>query len=57
MASDTTIAVQAAPPGPLLGFWRAFRENRGAVIRANAIVPREETGKAAQDSRKLAEEA
>ena len=32
-------------------------ENRGAVIRANAIVPREETGKAAQDSRKLAEEA
>jgi dipeptide transport system permease protein len=32
MASDTTIAVQAAPPGPLVAFWRSFRENRGAVI-------------------------
>jgi dipeptide transport system permease protein len=24
-------AVRAAPPGPLAAFWRAFRENRGAV--------------------------
>ncbi len=32
MPSDTTIAVQAAPPGPLMAFWRAFRENRGAVV-------------------------
>ncbi|MGQ0483767.1 MAG: ABC transporter permease subunit [Hyphomicrobiales bacterium] len=32
MAIDTTIAIQTAPPGPLLGFWRAFRENRGAVL-------------------------
>ncbi len=32
MATDTTIAVPTAPPGPLLAFWRAFRENRGAVI-------------------------
>jgi dipeptide transport system permease protein len=32
MATDTTIAAPTAPPGPLLAFWRAFRENRGAVI-------------------------
>ena len=31
MATDTAIAIHVAPPGPLLGFWRAFRENRGAV--------------------------
>jgi len=31
MATDTAIAIHAAPPGPLLGFWRAFRENHGAV--------------------------
>ncbi len=31
MAIDTVIAGHA-PPGPLLSFWRSFRENRGAVI-------------------------
>ena len=30
MATETL--VMAAPPGPLLAFWRSFRENRGAVI-------------------------
>lgn len=29
MAAET---LALAPPGPLLAFWRAFRENRGAVI-------------------------
>jgi dipeptide transport system permease protein len=29
MAADV---LTLAPPGPLLSFWRAFRENRGAVI-------------------------
>ena len=33
MAVDATLAVAAQkPPGPLIAFWRAFRENRGAVI-------------------------
>ena len=32
MATDTVLAIQTAPPGPLLAFWRAFRENRGAVL-------------------------
>jgi dipeptide transport system permease protein len=33
MAADTTVAVATpAPPGPFLGFWYAFRENRGAVL-------------------------
>ena len=31
MAIDTVITGHA-PPGPLLSFWRSFRENRGAVI-------------------------
>ena len=32
MPADAAVpAVRAAPPGPLLAFWRAFRENRGAV--------------------------
>ena len=30
MATETLVI--AAPPGPLLSFWRSFRENRGAVI-------------------------
>ena len=30
MATETL--VMAAPPGPLLSFWRSFLENRGAVI-------------------------
>ncbi|MEQ1521693.1 MAG: ABC transporter permease subunit [Aestuariivirga sp.] len=30
MATETL--VMAAPPSPLLSFWRSFRENRGAVI-------------------------
>jgi dipeptide transport system permease protein len=32
MATDTTIAAPAALPGPLIAFWLAFRENRGAVM-------------------------
>lgn len=32
MASEQTVAAVAAPPGPLVAFWRAFRENRGAVF-------------------------
>ncbi len=32
MPADPAIALPAAPPGPLLAFWSAFRENRGAVI-------------------------
>ncbi len=32
-----TLAVQAAPPGPLTAFWRAFRENRGAVIGLGVV--------------------
>lgn len=32
MATDTAIAsASPVPPGPLTSFWRAFRENRGAV--------------------------
>ena len=30
-AEATAPAARAAPPGPLAAFWRAFRENRGAV--------------------------
>lgn len=30
--ADTTSETVTSPPGPLLAFWRAFRENRGAVI-------------------------
>ena len=32
MAGRTIAEAAYAPPGPLLSFWRAFRENRGAVI-------------------------
>ncbi len=32
MATDATIAAPTAPPGPLIAFWLAFRENRGAVM-------------------------
>ncbi len=33
MATDAVIMTRAdAPPGQLLAFWRAFRENRGAVL-------------------------
>src|SRR6185295_1683775 len=31
IAIATTPARMAAPPGPLLSFWRSFREHRGAV--------------------------
>ena len=31
MATETLV-MATAPPGPLLAFWRSFRENRGAVI-------------------------
>lgn len=33
MPTDAAIAAApTAPPGPLLSFWRSFRENRGAVL-------------------------
>ncbi len=32
MAIDTVTLAPQAPPGPLLAFWHAFRENRGAVV-------------------------
>jgi len=35
MATETL--VMAAPPGPLLAFWRSFRENRGAVIGLGVV--------------------
>ncbi len=38
MATDTVVAVNIAPPGPLLGFWRAFRENRGAVMGLAVVI-------------------
>jgi dipeptide transport system permease protein len=41
MATDAVIAAAAvdrAPPGRLLAFWRAFRENRGAVIGLAVVV-------------------
>ena len=41
MPSDvtaTTLAAPAAPPGPLTAFWRAFRENRGAVVGMAVVV-------------------
>jgi dipeptide transport system permease protein len=38
MASDATIATPTAPPGLLLGFWRAFRENRGAVFGLCVVI-------------------
>ena len=41
MPSDATLAgpaAPAAPPGPLTAFWRAFRENRGAVAGMIVVV-------------------
>ncbi len=41
MPSDVTIAAPsapAAPPGPLTAFWRAFRENRGAVVGMAVVI-------------------
>ncbi len=32
MAIENVLVTNSAPPGPLLGFWIAFRENRGAVL-------------------------
>ena len=32
MAVETIILPVYAPPGRLAGFWRSFRENRGAVL-------------------------
>ena len=32
MAADAAAVVAVAPPGPIAGFWRAFRENRGALL-------------------------
>ena len=32
MAVETTVTERTQPAGPLLSFWRAFRQNRGAVI-------------------------
>ena len=38
MATDLTITAMPAPPGPLLAFWRSFRENRGAVAGMAVLV-------------------
>jgi dipeptide transport system permease protein len=38
MPVDAAATVQAAPPGPLLAFWRSFRENRGAVMGLAVVV-------------------
>lgn len=39
MATDTAIVTRpAAPPGPLLSFWRSFRENRGAVLGLAVVI-------------------
>ena len=38
MPSDIAIAGPVAPPGPLTAFWRAFRENRGAVAGMIVVV-------------------
>ena len=38
MATDVVIALPMAPAGPLLAFWRAFRENRGAVIGMSVVL-------------------
>jgi dipeptide transport system permease protein len=42
MPVDVTLPTAAArpqkPPGPLLSFWRSFRENRGAVIGLFAVL-------------------
>jgi dipeptide transport system permease protein len=32
MATELILLAPTTPPGPLLAFWRAFRENRGAVL-------------------------
>ena len=37
MATETVFAAQTTPPGPLLGFWRAVRENRGAVLGLSVV--------------------
>ena len=36
-ASLTAPATAPAPPGPLRAFWRAFRENRGAVLGLGVV--------------------
>ena len=38
MATDLTIGAAPRPPGPLLSFWRSFRENRGAVAGMAVLV-------------------
>jgi dipeptide transport system permease protein len=39
MATDTAIVTRpVAPPGPLLSFWRSFRENRGAVLGLAVVI-------------------
>ena len=37
MAVEAGIAVRAAPPGPFIAFWYAFRENRGAIAGLIAV--------------------
>jgi dipeptide transport system permease protein len=37
MPSDAALKAPTAPPGPFTAFWRAFRENRGAVIGLTII--------------------
>src|SRR5437660_167296 len=38
VADVVLVAVGGAPPGRLLALWRAFRENRGAVIGLAVVV-------------------
>ena len=38
MATDLAIGAAPRPPGPLLSFWRSFRENRGAVAGMAVLV-------------------
>jgi dipeptide transport system permease protein len=38
MVTDAVILTGAKPPGSLLAFWRAFSENRGAVIGLSVVL-------------------
>ena len=37
-AIPSAVSRAPAPPGPLLSFWRSFRENRGAVMGLTIVV-------------------
>jgi len=38
MATDLAVTIPSTPPGPVLAFWRAFRENHGAVVGLTVVV-------------------